>query len=793
MQTDAGVFAGLRVLDLTQGFAGALCTMVLGDNGASVIRVVAADDDDADPADAAAGARQWHRSKHTVRLDPRGENPVVLGRRLVREADIVVATEGAPVLGALQLSLADAVAQDPALIACMIDGFGDHPTLRHAPAHEGVVLAASGRMLDCGRSFRLGRPAYFAPPLGGFGAGNGALQGICAALHVRHHTGTGQLVRASMVRGLTIFDFFGPDGPRPVAGGPVKSALGPHPALGYIPARTKDGQWIQWANWAPHLLWRELDLLGLGGLGSDAAFAALPQVDPAGAHALWEKVLAATATRTAAEWMALLTEAGTAGGDVFRTTIEGMDHPQARFNGTVITRVEPGLGATEQIGPIADMAATPSAIGGHPWDGAPAAAPPPPASRPSARPPAATGAPLAGVVVLEAASMIATPVGSGLLADIGARVIKIEPLEGEPGRSLPFTKTLQGKESIAVDIKSPEGLAIVHRLAARADMFLHNYRPGVPEKLGIDAASLRARNPDLIYVYAGAYGKEGPYAKMPAYHPIAGAICGNALRQAGHGARDAPAGDLAALKARSLHLATANEGHPDPVTGALVATILLLGLIARDRYGVGQEITTTMLGASAYLMSADWIRFAGRPDIDEVDADHLGTGALNRLYRTDDGWVFLACPTQREWLALCAVLERPELAADPRFGDNRARHAHDAELAAALDATIGARGADELEGKALAVGLGCVRADRAGFAQFQQAEIAAGRTDMARTTQSPGVGPHWRAAPVVDMAGVGTVGGACTAGQHTVAILAELGYDRPSIDDLLARDIVRAG
>ena len=143
-----------------------------------------------------------------------------------------------------------------------------------------------------------------------------------------------------------------------------------------------------------------------------------------------------------------------------------------------------------------------------------------------------------------------------MLSDFGARVIKIEPLGGEPGRVLPFDKTFLGKESICVDIKAPEGRAIVHKLAAKADMFLHNYRPGVPEKLGIDYGSLAAHNPQLIYVYAGAYGKDGPYAKMPAYHPIAGAICGNAARQAGVGALDSGpaiesfAGRVAAVTAK---------------------------------------------------------------------------------------------------------------------------------------------------------------------------------------------------------------------------------------------------
>ena len=456
--------------------------------------------------------------------------------------------------------------------------------------------------------------------------------------------------------------------------------------LGYTPARTKDGKWLQWANWAPHLLWHMLDVLGLGEWRNDPVMKNLPNVEPRAAHEAWERVLAGTAQRTAAEWTALLTESGVTGGDLFTNTIDGMDHPQARHNGNVIAVDDPEVGPTEQIGPVAKLGAA-ARQRRRRTSGRPSRRGPHRATRDDRRP-------LDGVLLLEAAAMIATPVGSCLLADFGARVIKIEPLEGEPGRTLPFDKTLLGKESICVDIKAPEGREIVHKLAAKADMFLHNYRPGVPEKLGIDYTSLSAHNPQLIYCYAGAYGKDGPYAKMPAYHPIAGAICGNATRQAGVGALESGPMTLAQLKERSLHLGASNEGHPDPVTGALVASVLLMGLMGRENMGVGQEMTTTMLCASAYLMSADWIRYEGRPPIEEVDAGLHGTHALNRLYETSDGWIFLACPTQGEWERFCATFGRDALRNDDRYKTVESRRAHDVDLAAELAGFFATQSAD---------------------------------------------------------------------------------------------------
>jgi crotonobetainyl-CoA:carnitine CoA-transferase CaiB-like acyl-CoA transferase len=483
----------------------------------------------------------------------------------------------------------------------------------------------------------------------------------------------------------------------------------------------------------------------------------------------------------------LLAETGAAGGDIMRTTIEGMDHPQIRFNGDVATYDDPELGPVEQLGPIAAMSGGAVAVGPRPWT-------PVDDARLTPVVPASVRPPLDGLVLLEAASMIATPIGSAILADLGVRVIKIEPIGGEPGRTLPFIKTLQGKESITVDIKAPEGREIVQQLAERADMFLHNYRPGVPEKLGIDDASLRARNPRLVYLYVGGYGKHGPCEKMPAYHPIAGAVCGNAARQAGRGALSNVPVDMAGLKAASLHLSRANEGHPDPVTGALAATALLVGIAARDRAGIGAEMTTSMLCASAHLFSGDWIRYDGRPPIAEVDSELLGTDALDRLYETSDGWLFVGVDSTAAYQRLVAAVEQHRGSAgslaEERFSTVADRLANDDALVSALTEVFATDTADEWERVLLGARVGAARADRGSFASFQQAEIAGGRHALARRVSSPGRGEHWRASAVVDMRGVDELGGACVAGQHSRAILAELGYSSAQIDSLIERGIV---
>ena len=198
----------------------------------------------------------------------------------------------------------------------------------------------------------------------------------------------------------------------------------------------------------------------------------------------------------------------------------------------------------------------------------------------------------------------------------------------------------------------------------------------------------------------------------------------------------------------------------------------------------------SMLAANAYLMSDDWIRYDGAPPRPRVDADLLGTGPLDRLYPARDGWVLVAAPTEPEWLRLCEVLDAGRLRDDDRFVDAGARARHASQLVEELSALIAARDADELERAAVRAGVGCVRADRCGFADWQRAELAAGRTALAAQVHSTQSGEHWRAASIVEMDGIGDLGGASTAGQQTRAILAELGYAATEIDDLVERSIV---
>jgi crotonobetainyl-CoA:carnitine CoA-transferase CaiB-like acyl-CoA transferase len=241
-----------------------------------------------------------------------------------------------------------------------------------------------------------------------------------------------------------------------------------------------------------------------------------------------------------------------------RTGEEAMDHPQARHNGHVVEVDDPEVGQIRQVGPIADFAATPAVIsrgaprlGAHRLDEEPfvGLCPPPTGA-------AAPASPLEGYSIVELGYFFALPGAIAMVAALGAQVIKLEPPTGDPGRFLaPITeamavKTLAGKESVIVDLGVPQGREAVRRIVSSADAFVLGFRPGVAERLGVDEATLRTDNPELIYFWAAPYGEDGPYAQRPMYAGTATAAVGSNHRFGGRWFDDAadPALDIDDLR-----------------------------------------------------------------------------------------------------------------------------------------------------------------------------------------------------------------------------------------------------
>jgi crotonobetainyl-CoA:carnitine CoA-transferase CaiB-like acyl-CoA transferase len=492
--------------------------------------------------------------------------------------------------------------------------------------------------------------------------------------------------------------------------------------------------------------------------------------------------------KTSLEWREIYRRNPDCAGEIMQTTQEAIHHEQFIANGHLIELDDPRVGPMKQVGAFAKMSETPAVIsrpaplpGQHTEEVLAKLPLAPPVIRPLGGKPRA---PLEGVTIIEAASWLAAPFSGALLADLGARVIKVEPLSGDPFRKMltneNMIRAFQGKENVAVDLKTAEGLAIFYELVKRADIVMHNFRPGVPERLRIDYATLQRFKPDLVYVYAGSYGSSGPDSLRAAFNPTMGAFSGNSVFQSGEG--NTPKGDQS----------------PDPIAGSGVATGMMLGLAARLLTGKGQYIETSMMNSNVYCNSDDAFDYAGKPDRRVPGKDQLGLEATYRLYETAGGWVFLAAQFDSEFAALCRALGREDLLRDTRYASwaQRIRHRH--ELGAALEPVFKARDSKEWETFLTAADVGCVRADGPGHVRFLHEDPHTRAIGFMTPTRSRAFldqapeGKYWRHAPPVKFSET-----SCEAGKpyeglgaHTRSVLEELGYDNATIERLEARKVI---
>ncbi|MFO1254632.1 MAG: CoA transferase [Sphingomonadaceae bacterium] len=267
-----------------------------------------------------------------------------------------------------------------------------------------------------------------------------------------------------------------------------------------------------------------------------------------------------------------------------------------------------------------------------------------------------TTRPLDGIRVLDFTSVVSGPVCTQVLAALGADVIKIEPLAGDPLRSTrtPRVDTLsglymqvnRGKRSVALDLRDPEVLAACLKLAVGADVIVENFRPGVMERLGLGYDSVRAARSDIIYASINGFGEDGPWAGMRAYDSMIQALGGFMYKQGENGVP------------RLIQCAVA-----DKITGRAAAEGVLAALFARERGQGGRRITVAMLDAYVNFMMQDTMASHSFLDHEapsaQIDA-HIS-------FQTSDGWISFLFLGIGEYHAFFDACGRPELAADPRF------------------------------------------------------------------------------------------------------------------------------
>jgi formyl-CoA transferase len=295
--------------------------------------------------------------------------------------------------------------------------------------------------------------------------------------------------------------------------------------------------------------------------------------------------------------------------------------------------------------------------------------------------------PLSGIKVLDLSAYIAGPYGCTLLADQGADVIKVEPPAGDNLRQYPstldgenraFLGVNRSKQGVVLDLKQPAELRILLDLAAEADVLVHNFRPGVAERLGIAHPTLSARNPRLIYCVVTGYGETGPLAGRAGYDQVLQAMTG-----------------MSRLQGKAGGPPELTYGSPvDYYAAALVAGGVASALFERERSGVGQYVGVSLLRSAMAMQSARMIQGEGeRHDI----ARDMRSGGITGLHPTADGWLYLSANTARFWSALCERTGLAALATDPRYDSVKKRAVHAAELVPQLRAVLLTRSAEEWE------------------------------------------------------------------------------------------------
>ena len=295
--------------------------------------------------------------------------------------------------------------------------------------------------------------------------------------------------------------------------------------------------------------------------------------------------------------------------------------------------------------------------------------------------------PLAGVRVLDLSAYIAGPYGCTLLADQGADVLKIEPPAGDNLRQYPSTLASESRAFLGVnrskrgtvlDLKNPIDHAALLRLVREADVLVHNFRPGVPKRLGIDFERLSAINPRLVYCAVTGYGETGPMKDKAGYDQVLQTMTGMCALQGKPG------------------------GPPEVVYGSVVdyyAAALVAGgvssaLYERERSGLGQFVGVSLLRSALTMQSARMIWAEG--EALDIGRD-MRSGGVTGLHPTRDGHIYISANTPHFWQALCERTGLQALSADPRYGTVRKRAEHAAEIVPKLHAALASKSAQEWE------------------------------------------------------------------------------------------------
>ncbi len=801
----------VRVLDLSERSpAAAIAGMVLADLGAEVIRV---EPEGGDPVRALAGSRVWLRGQKSVTL---GAAQVARGQwaSLCNSADIIIDTahpwRQKPQLSELPVNahqitaILTAYPRTVEELTAIDRGAGD-------PVYGELIEARYG-LQHFQTGVREDEPIFLGWPHAIYGAAWLLQIGILGALLERERSGVGQIVSTSLLDGVAILSnarWLGGErlGPPLLTSSRITTR---HSNLRIVVSlfECNDGEWIQVHTGPRGAFDRLLKVVGREDLLIENAglhVLGIP-MEPLTAKDLWSHLDRTFKSQSAQFWCETLAKADVCCMPALKPG-DALWLKQMETNGLVDILPD----GERRLGKLAKYSRTAIELrrdvptpgqhnrelldnngnshGQHPLaldrsnkstegvrgsrteqatNGGNAAESDTPRRRIG---------PLDGMVVLDFGAYMAGPFANRLFADLGARVIKVEEYGGDPMRGPQLSILLgvqRGKESIAIDLKSEEGRNIVHELVKRADVVHHNMRLGAMERLGMGWEQLTALNPRLVYCHSSGYGNAGDWSRLPTFEPLHSAITGMLSRTGGDG--NAPE-----------HYLT----HMDYGCGLTSAVMVLAALIERERSGLGQYLEVPQTGAGLLAMSDVHGPRERKSETFPLDREQRGHAPTNALYRTRDGWLVIACYSDREWTSLRRALridvQWPSFAEarNQRFGESTAGQILQAALAECSTATALRRlGAEAVP---CAVPTPCGPAEVIVEPTLRSREVIvaeqhrdAGEIFEVGHTIRFGNAKSWNLRP------------APVTGQDSVEILRELGRSEAEIRRLIAGKVVNA-
>jgi crotonobetainyl-CoA:carnitine CoA-transferase CaiB-like acyl-CoA transferase len=782
----SGPLIDLRVIDCSRGMAGPRAGGLLADYGADVIWV---EPPGGDPYREALAPEYsvLNRGKRSVVLDLKeGVRDLY---DLLKSADVFLHSWRPGVAERLGLDFDTLHQRFPNLVYCSISGFGSDGSRRDLPGHEAIVHALVGTMSQ--HSGQLGHrdgPIYEALPFASMGAGYLAVMGVLSALYRRLDDGVGRLVETSLFDGALAYHslLWGETGEGQKR---AESSVLPGFFRQVCRAfRCADDEYLGIHTGAHGAFSRLMTLLGFDDRipPSETGMDLLAPLDPEQAAILMNELPGVFDQKPRSVWLSELLAADVCAIPILHQG-EIFSEPQPVHNGMVIEVCDPALGPVTQVAPAAKFSRTPGAVrcpaprvGEHTaeilnetgrmpsrWNRVGV-------QSPDMRPL------LDGVRILDIGAYYAGPYSSRLLADLGADVIKLEPLAGDVLRNADgiFRSGQAGKRAIAVDLKRPEGQMVGRKLLEWADVIHHNMRPGAAERLGMGYEQALTANPTIIYMSSPGWGSSGPEMSRQSFAPLMTGYVGGCYEVGG--------------RFNPPLFSPCNEDSGNGLVGAIA---MLCALLHRRLDDEGQLIENPQLHAAmahvSHLVRTPDGQVLGAGKLDELQ---LGFGALNRLYETADDWICVVAITDVHLDALGKATEtETDISRVEAFWRQPLSAEADYALASALGDAFRKRTSAE-------------------WVKFlTEAGVPVAQPIMGNTNHTNMIDPenqrlgrvaecaHPQHDYVREIASLVRVGEAAALphrlapalGQHTDEILAALGYDSAAVAELRMAQVVR--